>query len=90
MGEESEFNILPHQLHAPKPNTFTTLEKVFVEKEIKKLLGKGVIVKSTHEPKEFISPIFLRPKPDGSHRMIQNLKGLNKYVVYRLFKMDSI
>ena len=70
LSEEIKFNILLHQLHAPKPNTFTTLEKVFVEEEIKKLFGKGAIFKSTHEPKEFISPIFLRPKPDGSHRMI--------------------
>ena len=38
------------------------------------LLKKGVIVESTHEPNEYISPIFLRPKKDGSHRLILNLK----------------
>ena len=35
----------------------------------------------------------LRPKPDGSHRLILNLKKLNENVVaynYRHFKMDSI
>lgn len=90
LGEEIEFNALPHQLHAPKPNTFTTFENGCVAQEIKKLFAKGVIVESAHEANEFISSIFLRPKPDGSHRMILNLKSLNKYVVYRHFKMDSI
>ena len=89
-GEEIEFSSLPYQLKAPKQNTFSVLEQLAVEQEIKKLLAKGVIVQSTHEQDEFISPIFLRPKPDGSYRMILNLRGLNEYVEYRHFKMDSI
>lgn len=89
-GEEIEFYSLPHQINAPKENKFSTAEQLVVEQEIKKLLTKGIIVKSVHEQNEFISPIFLRPKPDGSYRMILNLKGLNEYVVYRHFKMDSI
>ena len=53
-------------------------------------MKKGVIVESTHEPNEYISPIFLRPKKDGSHRLILNLKSLNQSVVYQHFKMDTI
>ena len=83
-GEDIEFSSLPYQLKAPKQNTFSVLEQLAVE--IKKLLAKGVIVQSTHEQDEFISPIFLRPKPDGSYRMISNLRGLNEYVEYRHFK----
>jgi len=45
--------------------------------EIDKLLLKGVLKVSSPEPGEFISPIFLRPKPDGSHRVILNLKPFN-------------
>ena len=43
-----------------------------------------------HERDEFISAIFLRPKKDGTHRMILNLKSLNQYVTYHHFKMDTI
>ena len=49
-----------------------------VEEEIYKLLEKGVIKVSSPEPGEFMSSIFLRPKPDGSHRVIfsNNLMNL--------------
>lgn len=49
-----------------------------------------MIVKSEHCPGECISPIFLRPKKDGSHRLILNLKKLNTTIVYRHFKMDTL
>ena len=42
-----------------------------------------------HDQGEFISPIFLRDKNDGSHRLILNLKGLNKYLEYKHFKMQT-
>ena len=43
-----------------------------------------------HERGEVISPIFVCPKKDGSHRMILNLKRLNTYVEYHHFKMDTL
>ena len=89
-GEEIEFTNLSHQIKIPNGNKFSKAEQLVVEQEIKKLLSKGIIATSAHEPDEFISPIFLRPKPDGSHRLILNLKGLNEHVVYRHFKMESI
>ena len=52
--------------------------------EITKLLGKGVL------KLEYFSPIFTRPKKDGSQRIILNLKSLNQHVTYHHFKMDSI
>lgn len=48
--------------------------------EIQKLLNKRVIVESEYENKQFISPIFLRPKKDGKYRLICNLKYLNQYI----------
>ena len=48
---------------------------------------KRIIVKSSHEEGEFISNIFLRPKKDGSFRMILNLKDLNTFVRFHHFKM---
>ena len=37
-----------------------------------------------------ISPIFIRPKKDGSHRVIFNLKRLNEAVSYHHFKIDTL
>ncbi|ODM87335.1 putative enzymatic polyprotein [Orchesella cincta] len=39
---------------------------------------------------EFLSPIFLVPKPDGSQRFIFNLKSLNQYIENSKFKMEDI
>ena len=86
-GQEIEFINLPHQIKIPRENRFSEAEQLIVEQEIKKLLSKGIIATSAHEPDEFISPIFLRPKPpDGSHRLILNLKSLNEHVVYSILK----
>ena len=86
-GEKIEFTSLPQQ-NSYKTNKFSEKENGIIDEEIQQLLAKEVIVESKHEPDEFISPIFLRPKPDGLHRL--NLKKLNENVVYRHFKMDSI
>ena len=32
----------------------------------------------------------MRPKPDGSHRLILNLKRFNEHVAYHHFKMESL
>jgi hypothetical protein len=86
--------------HTPPPaNAFAegscrwqqaTLNKCVAQTEIQKLLDKGVLVVSQHEVGEFISPIFLLPKKDGSHRMILNLKSFNQYVEYHHFKMETL
>lgn len=55
---------------------------LIVYKEIENLLIKGVIKPSCHEAGEFISPSFLRPKPDGTYWMIPNLRYFNEFVQY--------
>ena len=57
--------------------------------EISKLLSKGVLELTHRSPGDFISNIFVRPKKDGSYRMILNLKPLNEFVDYHHFKMDT-
>ena len=70
---------------------FNDAESAIIDSEIVKLLNKGVIVESTHSQGEFVSSIFLRLKKNGvDYRMILNLKELNKSIVYRHFKMDSL
>ena len=80
---------VPCQAHY-RPSVFNAQEELIVRQEIKTLLEKGVIQHSHHEPGEFISTIFLRPKPDGSFRMILNLKEFNKSVEHHHFTMDTL
>ena len=70
---------------------FNDAEAAIIESELVKLLNKGVIVESPRSQGEFVSSIFLRLKKNGvDYRMILNLKELNKFNVYRHFKMDSL
>ena len=34
--------------------------------------------------------LFVRPKKDGCHRLILNLKDMNQYMEYHHFKMDTL
>ena len=61
-----------------------------MDQEIYTLLQKGVIEEAYHSHGEFLSNVFLRPKKDGSLRMILNLKNLNSHVEYNKFKMDTL
>jgi hypothetical protein len=62
----------------------------YLDAEVTKLLRLGVIEKCEHEEGEVISPVFLVPKPDGSYRLILNLKQFNKNVMYEHFKMEHL
>lgn len=84
-------DISPVQEPDYKVIKFNDTESAIIDSEIVKLLNKGVIVESPHSQGEFVSSIFLRLKKNGvDYRMILNLKELNKFIVYRHFKMDSL
>ena len=68
----------------------STETKVSMDEEILSMKSKKIIVGCSHEPGEFLSPIFPVEKPDGSLRIILNLKELKQSVEYLHFKMDSI
>ena len=55
----------------------------------KVFLQTGVIETTTHSEVEYISNIFIRPKKDGSYRLILNLKNLNQFVQCHHFKMEN-
>lgn len=82
-------NTEPTQVYK-RPSVFNCQQHTIVENEIHKLTEKGVIVRSEQETGEFISTIFIRPKKDGSYRMILNLKQFNEFVEYHHFKMDTL
>ena len=81
--------IVPRQ-QAYRPSVFNGQQHEIVQNEIQSLLLKGVLRESYSEPGEFVSTIFLRPKNDGSFRMILNLKQFNESVEYHHFKMDTL
>ena len=61
-----------------------------IDQELSDMRAKKIISRCFHEQGEYLSPIFPVPKPDGSLRIILNLKRLNKSVEYLHFKMDNI
>ena len=88
-GEKIEFTSPSHQT-CFKTKNFSAQEHSVIAQKIQHLLAKEVNVESVSEQGDLFSPMFLRPKADGSQRLILNLKSLNKIVEYRHFKMDSI
>ena len=83
-------NHFPLRLRPPQSIKFTDWESSLMDQEIYTLLQKGVIEEAYHSHGEFLSNVFLRPKKDGSFRMIVNLKNLNSHVEYNKFKMDTL
>ena len=88
-GYEIEFEAEPFQLKIPNQIRFSAEEEKLVDKEVSSLLSEGAIVACFHEPHEFISNIFLVPKPNGKFRPVINLKQLNEFVVYEHFKQET-
>ena len=86
-----EFEInTPIQPYPSKQIHFSLGEREIITEEISKLLSKGVLEQTENAEGDFLSTIFVRPKKDGSYRMILNLKPLNEFVSYYHFKMDTI
>ena len=84
LGDPSE----KHQKNSYIPQ-FSKEDESAINSEIQKLLAKGVITKCEHETGKYVSPIFIRQKPDGSCRRILNLKNLNEDMSYIHFKMET-
>ena len=89
-GEVIEFIGDPPTCSIYPTNSISKDHEIKIDEEISKLLAKNVIVKTSHEPGEFISPIFSVPKKDDKVRLILNLKKFNEHVKSYHFKMDCI
>ena len=90
LGYKIPFLDTPRQYKIPNNPKFSVQEDEAIKNEICNLLISGVIMRCDKEKDDFISPIFVRPKKDGSYRLILNLTELNKYVEYHHFKMDTL
>ena len=89
-GELIDFIGDPPSCSVCSQNSISKEHETMIDEEISKLVAKSVIVKTSHEPGEFISPIFSVPKKDNRVRLILNLKRFNEHVKSYHFKMDSI
>jgi len=58
----------------PIESVWSSQESTAISGLLNDLLKKGAICQINPCKRQFISKIFLRPKPDGSFRLILNLK----------------
>jgi len=80
----------PVQSKKPREIKLSEKERSAVSEEIDSMLSKGVISKAEPSEDQFLSNVFVRPKPEGKFRFILNLKELNEMVQYLHFKMESL
>lgn len=77
------------QKSPPMEPVWSQEDKSLINDHVKKLVAKGVIGKCQPRRDHFVSSIFLVPKPDGSSRLILNLKKLNDFIESEHFKMED-
>ena len=68
---------------------FSAAAQCFPSEEVTGLLELKVIQVTRRMENPVLSPIFMRPKTDGGHRMVLNLEKLNKRIPYKHFLMDN-
>ena len=90
-GYKLEFyGLQPIQIGKIRPTVLNSEAEAALDQPVQNFLSWDILVESQHEFTEFISPVFLREKKNGTFRMILNLKELNRFIVYHHFKMDNI
>ena len=89
-GDIIKFNRNPPQRQVVRQCNVSPETKAFMNEEISSMLETNIIKEVSHEPGEFLSPIFPFLKAEDKIRIILNLKDLNEYVEYHHFKMDNI
>ena len=80
----------PCQTSVPRPYRLSLTESDFVDVELGRMLEKGIVELAESSRDQVISNIFLRPKKDGSFRLILDLTWTNLHVEYEHFKMQSL
>lgn len=88
-GFKIPFRTVIHQNQQPSEPSWSNSEMEVITEQINKLLQKGAIRKCSAENGQFISRIFLTSKPDGSSRLILNLKPPNEFIDTAHFKMED-
>lgn len=89
-GYRLSFEFSPPTRNKCNNPSFSAQEIKSINNEIETLLKKRIIEETAPSPFQYVTHIFTRPKKDGSHRVILNLKSLNEYIENFHFKMDSL
>ena len=88
-GYRIVFDEQPVQYHIPNEIPYNPEQWTIVDKEVKELVRIGAVVPCDSEPDEFISTIFIVPKPNGKFRPVINLRYLNVFIDYEHFKQET-
>ena len=89
-GFTLELLSVPQQVQAPQQLITKPSDLNIAIPLLNELRLKNVIESTVFHPRGFISNIFLREKKNGKHRLILNLKPLNRHVEYHHFKMETL
>ena len=90
VGLKIPFVEVPCQMREPKQYPLSAQDSLLIESEITSMMDKGAISEVHRTQTQFVSPLFLVPKKDGTQRPVINLKGLNAMVQYQHFKMEGL
>lgn len=88
-GYKLPFSIIPSRTDNPSVYPRSEQERINFDVSIDKLLKINAISQCGPVDGQFLSSIFLVPKPNGSNRFILNLKCLNKFIKTQHFKMED-
>ena len=83
--------MIKFQIRPPSPvRNLSEGEVAAVDKDIVDLLKKGAIEVCLHTLRESVSNIFMIPKKSGRNRPVIDMRALNEFVEYILFRMKDI
>lgn len=88
-GYTIPFSSTPIRSDIPIVYPKSSQESLDFESSLHSLLKSNAIRHCSHDSEEFVSNVFLLPKPNGEKRFILNLKRLNKYITTHHFKMED-
>ena len=89
-GVRIDFTEIIQQHRPPPPIPFSNIDTQKIDREIDRLLNKGIIEPTEPSDDQYISNIFFREKKNGEIRLILNLKYLNLAAEYHHFRMETI
>ena len=89
-GVQIDLNEIPQQAKAPEDFHMSIKNRDLLNNVVREHLAKGIVEVATPTRGQYISNVFLRPKPNGKHRLILDLSVLNESIVYRHFKMENL
>lgn len=89
-GYKIPFTSPVSQSNIPPTKEYSHAEKCNFHEAITNLLSIGAISKCDYTKGQFLSSVFLVPKPNGKFRFILNLKNLNKFITADHFKIEDL